>query len=397
MSIGLEGIKVIETASVAAGPMAGRFLADWGADVIHVDHIIRKAWMKQMQSNQQMNFLQDRNRNKRAIMLDLSKERGHEIILKLLEKADILLSNFRPYELEKFKLDFNTLSKLNPRLICANINGYGTKGPDKNSPAYGPIAGDSRAGMLYSLMFPGGSPPQMSGQMADYITALTLACGMTTALFTRERTGLGQTVDASLFQSMVFALSGDIANALVSGQERGTVDRKDIARPLSSPYKTKDGRWLHILLGMGEEIIWPRFCRAIAREDLIQDERFSSSAQIIQNYSELYDILDEVFASKTLEEWKPRLDEAAFPWSPIQSFLEVTKDPQARANDFFIPLKDSEGKSMEVIANPIKFNRIQEIIRRPAPDFGQHTDEILREHGYTAEDIAIFKEQGIVA
>jgi CoA:oxalate CoA-transferase len=396
MSIGLEGIKVVETASVAAGPMAGRFLADWGADVIHVDHVIRKAWMKQMQTTQQMNFLQDRNRNKRAIMLDLSKELGHEIMLRLLKNADILLSNFRPYELEKFKLDYETLSQFNPRLICANITGYGRKGPDKNTPAYGPIAGDSRGGLLNSLMFPGSNPPQVSGQMVDYITGLTLVCGMTTALFTRERTGLGQEVDASLFQSMVFVLSGDIADTLVSGQERGTVDRKDVARPLTSPYKTKDGRWLHILLGLGAELIWPRFCRAIEREDLISDPRFSSTELMTQNCSDLYDILDKVFMSKTLEEWKPRLNEANFPWSPLQSFLEVTKDPQARANDFFIPLKLPTGNSIEVVANPIKFSRIPAIIRTPAPEFGQHTDEVLLEHGYTSEDIAKFREQGVI-
>ena len=397
MSFGLQGIRVIETASVAAGPMAGRFLADWGADVIHIDHLIRKTQLDQMRAGQQLlYFLQDRNRNKRAIMLDLGKETGHEIILKLLGKADILLSNFRPYELEKFKLDYETLSKLNPRLICANITGYGTKGPYRNAPAYGPIAGDSRAGLLNSLMMPGSSPPQVAGQMADYITALALVCGITTALFTRERTGRGQTVDANLFQSMVFALSGDISNALASGQERMTVDRRDMARPLMSPYKTKDGRWLHIMLGMGADMIWPRFCRAIEREDLINDPRFSTSAQITKNNSDLFDILDEVFASRTLDEWKPRLDDGNFPWSPLQSYIEVTKDPQARANDFFLPIKSPKGESIEVVANPIKLGQVPEIIRTPAPEFGQHTDEVLLESGYSPEEIARFREQDVV-
>jgi crotonobetainyl-CoA:carnitine CoA-transferase CaiB-like acyl-CoA transferase len=400
MSYGLEGIKVIETASVAAGPMTGRFLADWGADVVHIDHTIRKAQMQRMRAAQPRNnmnyWAQSTGRNKRGIALNLSSDHGREIIYKMLEKADVLLSNFRPYELDKFKLDFDTLSRLNPRLICANITGFGTKGPDKDSPAYGPIAGDSRAGMLYSLMMPGGSPPQVSGTLVDYITGLSLACGISTALYTRERTGLGQAVEASLFQSMVFALSGDIANTLASGQDRGTVDRKDIARPLTSPYKTKDGRWIYLWIGMGADQVWPRFCRALGREDLVQDERFSTPAQITQNYSELYDILDEVFASKTLAEWKPRLDEGDFPWSPIQSFLEVTKDPQARANDFFIPLKMPSGESMEVVANPIKFSRISEVIPTPAPEVGQHTDKVLAEYGYSAEDIAKFREEGVV-
>lgn len=400
MSYGLQGIKVVETASVAAGPMTGRFLADWGADVIHIDHTIRKAQMQRMRAAQprvNMNYwAQSTGRNKRGIALNISSEHGREIIGRMLEKADILLSNFRPYEMEKFKLDYETLSQQNPRIICANITGFGSKGPDKDAPAYGPIAGDSRAGMLYSLMFPGGSPPQVSGTLVDYLTGLALACGISTALYTREKTGLGQLVEASLFQSMVYALSGDIANALATGQDRGTVDRRDIARPLTSPYKTKDGRWLYLWIGMGADKTWPRFCRAIGREDLIPDERFSTPAQLSQNYSDLYDILDEVFAGKTLEEWKPLLDEGDFPWSPIQSFMEVTKDPQARANDFYSTLTMPTGETMEVVANPIKYSRIPDRVITPAPEVGQHTDEILTEYGYSAEDIAKFKEEGVV-
>jgi len=400
MSYGLEGVKVIETASVAAGPMTGRLLADWGADVIHIDHTIRKAQMQRMRANQpraNMNYwAQSTGRNKRGMALNLSTERGREIIVKMLEKADILLSNFRPYELEKFRLDYNTLSKINPRIICANLTGFGSKGPDKDAPAYGPIAGDSRGGMLYSLMFPGGNPPQMSGTLVDYLTGLTLACGISTALYSREKTGVGQLVEASLFQTMVFALSGDIANTLATGQDRGTVDRRDVARPLTSPYKTKDGRWIYLWIGMGADQVWPRFCRAIEREDLVADERFSTPAQMSQNYLDLYDILDEVFASKTLEEWRPRLNAGDFPWSPIQNFIEVTKDPQARANDFFLPLKMPSGETMEVVANPLKFNRIPDRVITPAPEVGQHTDEILIEYGYNAEDIAKFREEGVI-
>ncbi len=147
---------------------------------------------------------------------------------------------------------------------------------------------------------------------------------------------------------------------------------------------------------MGADQVWPRFCRAIGREDLIQDERFSTPAQMGQNYSDLYDILDAVFATKTLEEWRPLLNAGDFPWSPIQSFLEVTKDPQARANDFFLPLKMPSGETMEVVANPIKYSRIPDRVMTAAPEVGQHTDQILKECGYSDQDIAKFREDGVV-
>jgi crotonobetainyl-CoA:carnitine CoA-transferase CaiB-like acyl-CoA transferase len=195
---------------------------------------------------------------------------------------------------------------------------------------------------------------------------------------------------------MVYTLSGDIANTFATGQEPGPVDRKDVARPLTSSYKTKDGRWLMIWLGQISHRVWAKFCQGIGRDDLVDDPRFSSTQLITQNYSELYDILDEVFATKTLEEWKLRLKDGGFPWSPIQSFLEVIKDPQARANDFFIPLNQPGGDSIEVVANPIKLSRIPEVIRAPAPEVGQHTAQILMEYGYSMEDIAKFKEEGVV-
>jgi crotonobetainyl-CoA:carnitine CoA-transferase CaiB-like acyl-CoA transferase len=395
----LEGIKIIETATAIAGPMTGRLLSDWGADVVRVEHVVRKTQMEQRRAanSRIMNHVaQNINRNKRSIELNLSTDIGREIIYRMLAQADVLLSNFRPYELEKFKLDYDTLSRINPKLISAHLTGYGRKGPDKNAPAYGPVAGDSRAGFVNSLVIPGQFLPRVSGQMTDNITGLSLACGILAALFSRERTGLGQEVDVSLFQSIVFTLSGEIASTFATGQEPGSVDRKDVARPLTSSYKTKDGRWLMIWLGETPAQVWAKFCYGIGREELINDPRFSSAQLITQNYSDLYDILDGVFATRTLDEWKLLLKDGGFPWSPVQGFLEVIQDPQARANDFFISLNQPSGDSMEVVANPIKLSRIPEIIRMPAPEVGQHTDQILREYGYSAEDIAKFRKEDAI-
>jgi crotonobetainyl-CoA:carnitine CoA-transferase CaiB-like acyl-CoA transferase len=410
MAVSLEGIRVVETASVAAGPMAGRLLADWGADVIHVDYVTRKAIAVRKEAVDRIiskntgNTIpstdyraQNTGRNKRAIMLDLSKERGHEIILRLLERADVLLSNFRPYELEKFGMQYETLSKIYPRLICANLTGYGKKGPDRNAPAYGPIAGDARAGLLYSLIAPGSFPPQMSGTMTDFITALSLACGTLAALLIRERTGVGQEVETSLFNTMVFVLSGDITTTVATGRSRRTVERKDITNALGNSYQTKDERWLVLGLGPQSDPYWSRVCQAIEREELEHDPKFDSAEHRAENNLDLFHILEQVFLTRSLEDWKPSLNESGIPWSPLQDYTEIINDPQARANDFFIPFDDPTYGRVDLVANPIKLSKTPAAVRNNAPGFGQHTDEVLLEHGYTAEDIAQLAGQGVIA
>jgi formyl-CoA transferase len=233
--------------------------------------------------------------------------------------------------------------------------------------------------------------------MADCITALALACGISTALFIRERTGTGQEVDASLFQTGVFILSGDIATTVVTRKSRKTTDREERASPLENTYQTKDGRWLILALGPQADRFWPRLCRDIGLEDLEKDPRFVSIEARAENHLALFKILEEMFLSRTLTEWKTALREAEFPWSPLQNYLEVIEDPQARANDFFIPFDDPTYGRVDLIANPIKLSKTPEIVRMGAPAFGQNTDEVLTEYGYKAEDIAQFREQGVIA
>ncbi|MDD5039203.1 MAG: CoA transferase [Dehalococcoidales bacterium] len=405
MVAGLEGIRVIETASVLAGPMTGRLLADFGADVIHIEHPVRGDIARSQSAKRKDGraiisdidyAMQNHSRNKRDMTLDLFQDGGREIMYKLLEKADVFLSNFRPRELHKFKLDYDILSKLNPRLICANLTGYNREGPDKDAPAYEHGAYFSRAGILHVLQAPGLPPDQNPVGFGDYIAGVILAYGIMTALFIRERTGTGQEVDTSLFNAGVYALSHDISGSLVSGQDRQPIERKDFASAMANLYQTKDGRWLR--LGISQpDIYWSRFCQAIERQDLEHDPRFDSFDLIIDNHIALFHILEEVFASKSLDEWKPRLDKEGLPWSPLQTLPEVINDPQARANDFFIAFEHPTYGRIEVVANPVKLSKTPETIRLPAPEFGQHTEEVLLEYGYTWDDISRFKELGVIA
>lgn len=413
MLTGFEGIKVIEASSAVAGPMSSRLLADWGADVIHIDNtegsMVRSmsgSDSKQDANRQQsqrtarqivskINYTaQNTSCNKRGIALNLAHEKGREILYKLLESADVFISNFRPRQLAKFKLEFDDLNQLNPRLICATLTGFGRKGPLQNEPGFGPSAGDCRSGLLHVLQEPGIAPVQMPIAYADFITAMTLAYGIMTALFIREKTGIAQTVDASLYNSVVYALANDIGGSLVTGEDRQSTQRKDRAA-LMNFYQTKDDRWLYIMMTR-QDVYWQKFCEAIGREDLGNDSRFTSGHLSDEDNYTLFTILDDVFRTKTLEEWKPLITAVGFPWAPVQNLTEVCCDPQARENDFFTPLSHPKYGDIEIVANPIKFGRTQEVTKKPAPEFNQNTEEILREIGYTEDDIFNFREQKVI-
>lgn len=407
MSPGLEGVKVIDMSQVAAVPMCARHLADFGADVIHVEHPVKGDFWRTLQTGQATanNFAksdipylwENYNRNKRGVTVDVSQESGQSIIYRMVEQADVFLTNMRPFELEKYRLEYDVLSQINSRLIYGSLTGYGKKGPEKNEPGYDGIAFWTRAGIAHRLASYGNPPPEISPAFGDNLSGLALFAGIMTALFIRERTGIGQEVDLSLYNMGVYQLTADIAGSLITGLDCESWKRKsreEAPNALALRYQTKDGRWLRFAMNQPDRY-WSKFCQAIERPDLEHDPRFASFEPRIKNHIELIHILDEVMLTRTLNEWKTRL--SGIPFDPLQNLTEVTGDPQARANDFFIPFDHPKYGRMEVINNPIKLSQTQVTIRMPAPEFGQHTEEVLLEYGYTWEDIARFKEQGTIA
>ncbi len=406
MSLALEGIRVIDVSQVAAAPMAARLLADFGADVIHVEHPARGDMWRGILSGpgartagvpSDINYVwENLNRNKRSITIDLSQDGGREIISRLLQGADVFLSNLRPRELKKFKLEYENLCQLNPRLIFANLTGYGKKGPDRDLPGYESTGYFFRSGSQYLQQEPGAQPARTPPASGDSVAGLGLAYGIALALFARQRTGLGQEVDVSLFQMGVFVTSQDIAGALVTGQSREYIDRKDSPNPLSIIYQTKDSRWLRLSVNQPDPY-WPKVCQAIGRPDLEHDRRFGSYEPRIKNHAALFKILEETFLSKTLDEWKIPLTEAGLPWSSLQTPQEVVNDPQARANDFFVPFDHPAHGRMEAVANPINLSKTPAAVRMPAPQFSQHTEEVLLQLGYAWEDIERFKQEHVIA
>jgi crotonobetainyl-CoA:carnitine CoA-transferase CaiB-like acyl-CoA transferase len=328
--------------------------------------------------------------------LDLSQENGQKVLYRMLGKADVLLMNFRPRELKKFNLEYSALSRINPGLVYANVTGYGRKGPDQDLPGYDFNAFWARTGILRVLLTPDMVPPTTPMALGDRVAALAFACGIMTALFLRERTGTGQEVDVSLFNTGVFVNASDIGGALVTGQDRQNVDREDLGNVLLGSYKTKDNRWLRIAVNQPDRY-WSKVCAALGLAYLEHDPRFNSFESRIENHITLFKILEETFLTRTLDVWKVRLTSAGLPWAPVASLPEVISDPQARANDFFAAYDHPTYGLIEIVANPMHLSKSPAAVRRPAPEFGQHTEEILLENDYTWEDIAWFKEQGVIA
>ncbi len=411
MALALEGIKVVDVSQVAAVPMTARHLADFGADVIHVENPATGDSWRVFQARasgggigsgapSDINYnWENFNRNKKSVTIDLSQDTGREILYKLVGKADVFVTNLRLWECEKFKLEYDTLSKLNPRLIYGALTGWGKQGPDRNNPAYDSLAYWARASLWSLFASPGRPPPVDGGAFGDNVAALGLAFGIMTALYVRERIGVGQEVDISLFHTGIYQASFFAAGALTTGLDLADWryrSREEMPNPLAMPYETKDGRWLLISI-LQPDRYWARLCQAMEREDLIHDPRFDSFEPRIENHTALLHILEEVFRSRTLDEWKSHLVQAGIPFAPYQNFLETVSDPQARANDFFVPFDHPTYGPIEVIANPVNLSETPASIRMPAPEFSQHTEEVLLDLGYTWEDIAQFKQQGVIA
>ncbi|MEZ5998435.1 MAG: CaiB/BaiF CoA-transferase family protein [Hyphomonas sp.] len=388
----LEGLKVIEYATYMAAPGAGAILSDWGAEVIKVEppsgdpiRIFFRTLGTDIQDNPVFDF---DNRGKKSICLDTSTKEGQAVLRKLAEDADVFLTNVRPGGLERSGLSYEELAMINPRLVYCSLSGYGLQGEDADRPGFDIASFWSRTGVA-SLTVPKGADPfPLRTAFGDHTTSMAAAAGICAALVEAQRTGRGRLVEASLFRAGLYALGSDFAIQLFFNRVASTKGRHEQTVPLTNFFKTKDDHWLCLVQRQGD-VDWVPVCRAIGREDLVKDDRFTSAKGRRGNAAELVDIIDAGFAAFTKEEMAARLDAQSLAWAPVQTLAEVAKDPQTEAAGAIVqvPSAAGDGSTFPSPAMPVRFPGADDGPKGPSPKLGQHTRPVLEALGMSADAI----------
>jgi crotonobetainyl-CoA:carnitine CoA-transferase CaiB-like acyl-CoA transferase len=381
----MEGIRVVELGVWVAGPAAGGIFADWGAEVIKIEppsgdpgRLFGR--MMGLDIDVSPPFEMD-NRSKRSIVLDLTTDgadSGRATALELISGADVFVTNVRPGALRRLGLDYESIAPDNPRLVYGLITGYGETGPDANRAAYDIAAFWSRAGVAHLLTRPGDTPPFQRGGMGDHSAGMTLAAAICAALVARDRTGSGQLVSTSLYRQGAYTVSFDLNTYLMTGMPIGVGQRETMGNPCMNNYTAGDGRRFWIV-GLEAERHWPPLCRAVGRDDWLTDPRFSSARSRAVNGVELIAELDQIFATKPLDEWAEIFaGEPDFFWSPVNTIEDVIADEQFHAAGGVVDVPDGQAV-VPMVATPADFHGTPWAPRSTAPDLGAHTDEILAE------------------
>ncbi len=402
MRMALEGVKILELTVLINGPLGTALLGDMGAEVIRIEDLpggdpARAHRLDGLPSPHPINYLMElQSRNKKSVGLDLRREGASEVVHRLVSGVDAFVSNLREATLKRWLLDYNTLAGINPGLVYALATGYGDQGPDADLPAqdYGVMA---RAGLLSVIGEPEAPPPPMGMvAVADHVGASMLAYGLMLALFHKERTGEGQKLYTSLLGGQIALQAMALQSYLITGEHPQNLSRKSMPNPLRNLYQTADGRW--ICLGMGwSDRFWAGFCRAIRREELIADSRFDWAGKRAENASALVSILDQVFATLSLNEWLSIMREHRLPSSSVNSYAELAQDPQVWENGYLTTVEHPVHGELKEVGLPVQLTRTPGRVRTPSPELGQHTEEVLVEMGgFGWDEITRLKERGVI-
>ena len=396
MTASLKGIRVLEMSQIMAGPTCGLLLADLGAEVIKIE--------KTPTGDDTRNFLPPdingeaaafmmMNRNKKGIALNLKDKDGIKIFKEMVKNSDVVLENFRKGTLEKLGIGYDVMSEINPKIILCEISGYGRTGPYSDKGGFDLVA-QGMSGLMSITGESRDKPPMKVGAPITDITAGLLASsGILAALVHREKTGEGQKVDTSLFEAGIVHTYWQSAIAGATGKSPGPLGS---AHPLTAPYqafKTKD-KW--ITVGASNQNTWLMLLKAINRQDLQEDEKFSSNLNRKENINELVDILNSELIKKTSDEWLKIFDNNGLPCGPINSITEMFEDPQTIHREMLIEVDNKKAGKSKAIGMPIKFSKSKTEKSKGAPNLGEHTREVMLNFGYKHEEIEDFYNRKVI-
>ncbi|MFF7598606.1 CaiB/BaiF CoA transferase family protein [Streptomyces mirabilis] len=389
----LEGLHVVDLASFIAGPAAATVLGDFGADVVkveppHMGDAYRS--LSRIPPNPQVEGVnypwQLDNRNKRSIALNLKSPSARPVLESLVRWADVLVTNFPPRTREKLGLEYDALAPLNPRLIYADVTGFGEEGPDAHLPGFDVTAYWARSGLMDLTRQRDVAPATNAFGSGDHSTAITLFAGIMTALYRREKTGQGARVTASLLAEGAWAASMWLQAVLVGAKPPRPIDRSDPPNALVNMYRTADDRW--IVLGFAnEDKQVPPFLKAIGHPEAAENPHYADTPSRRAHAAEIVAVLDKTFATRSLAEWREVLDAAGLTYGVVQTLEECAQDPQLLANRVFVPIDDGSDDPHLTVDSPVRLEQEQKVRPGPAPDLGEHTESVLRDLGFDAAGI----------
>ncbi len=393
MAGALDGIRVLDLSRVLAGPYCSMILGDLGAEVVKVEGPQSKDdtrfWGPPYKSGESAYYF-CANRNKRAISLNLKSDRGREALQKLVRQSDVVIQNFKIETSQKLGLDYETLSRLNPRIILASITGFGANGPYRHLPGYDYII-QAMSGLMSITGSESSGPMKVGVAIADVLTGLYAAVGILAALQERKQSDIGQHLDLSLFDAQVSALVNVASNYLVSGE---VPRRMGNQHPNIVPYQVFPAQDQDIVIAVGNDSQFARFADAIGLPELAADERYKLNSGRLRHREELVDRIAARMKQKPASAWSRLLEDAGIPNGPINGMDDLFADPQFKARDMLVEMAHPTADTVRLVGSPLKLSKTPVSMRRHPPLFGEHTREVLSELGYSPQDISAMQDRG---